>query len=415
MMPLSSSNVTIPEPSICGPVQVNWLADGSVDRITYNGQSLREAVTRIMQPLQASTIPLAILFTPEQKTLIDNLLTSVSSLPARDEAGKVLLADKIFENLNLRESPENPPNPKLRSIVWKAILDQVWRWEDSQHKEIHKGTAYFFMAESYLEQGDVPSAYICLFNALKQDEQNCHSIGKNPKDRPTYLTTSLVDRADNAFYYSVVLPLRGMIHNFINGYNTRMSRTNGKLSIALLDKKFLQADLLEWIKRFFVPTVHEIYHLSFLNDTRMINNDYSKLKIIDTLFNLSLIIDQILEYRFLQTLPKKDRDMGKAVYQLALCIPWTTKAKDPDAGVFIKRVKPMLNNNSPDQVLPALLDGSATYDGVSMDWGMRAILGSYHLRNYAGHNIEGSNVLVERYQEILNLEMDAFFISIESL
>lgn len=219
-----------------------------------------------------------------------------------------------------------------------------------------------------------------------------------------------MDNIDNALYLPVVVPLRKHMQAFLGGYK---SRSNSNLTMQAVDGKFLQADPLENIKRFFVAVFHEIYHLAPLNSTKMINNDYSKLKIVDTLFNLGLIVDQILEYRFLGGVVEKK--MASGVFQLALNEGWTNPISCPDPGAFLRKIKPALNG-LPDIVVPYLLDGTATYDGsLILDAKMRAVLLAYHLRNYGGHHLEGSTILVSRYNEVLNLVMDALFVAIESL
>jgi len=390
-------------PLVIGPVTVTWRPDGFIDAITYNGEPLIKAINETLQSLPVSLY--GIILPPELCNLVDDLLNSVSALPSSEKRRKIFLADKIFEHLVVHTSV---PNPKLRNMFWRAILDRVWQWEDS-HEKVHKGTAYYFMAETYLGLGDVPSAYICFFNALEEDKRNFPFIPKNLKDAPTYLTTSLADNPNNALYIPVVIPLRAYLQSFIDRYNS--ARTT-QLTLHTLDRKFLQADPLEDIKRFFVATFHEIYNLAPLNSDRMINNDYSKLKIIDTLFNLGLIADQLLEYRFLPSVQRRERDMAHAMYRLALHLNWTTLARDRDVPQFLGRIQPNLNSGSPDQIVPSLLNGLATFDGRSIDLDMQAVFLAYHLRNFAGHHIEGQDVLVKRYPEVLNHVMNALFLAI---
>jgi len=393
-------------PLVCGPVSVTWQADGHVDTITYEGKVLGEVVKARLQSLQLG--PLGIALTDEQTDLISNLLNSVALLPSTEIRSKIFLADRIFEHLMFEMVP---PNPKVQSMFWRAILDHVWRWEDS-HEKVHKGTAYYFMAKSYLGSGDVPSAYTCFFNALEDDKKNFPHIPKNLKDAPAYCTTSLACNPNNALFLSVVVPLRAVLQSFIERYN---SETGRSLTLLTIDQRFLQADQFEEIKRFFVATFHEIYHLAPLNSTRMINNDYSKLKVIDTLFNICLAIDQILEYRFLHTAPKEEKKMGNAVYHLALHLGWTNPQSSKDPSEFFKKAKPHPNQGSPDSVLSHFLDGTCTCDSAPMDCRMRAILAAYHLRNYGGHHVEGNDILVNRYDEVLKMIMHALFVSIEAL
>src|SRR5208282_5523836 len=162
------------------------------------------------------------------------------------------------------------------------------------------------------------------------------------------------------------------------------------------------------IKRFFVANIHEIRHLSPINSTQMIRNDYSKLKIINTLFNIGLIVDQILQFSF----PNKSKKMLNAVYQLALDQGWATKKDAPDRGVFLSKIKPILNDR-PDKVLPDLLNGNVSYDGSPVNAAEIAILIAYHLRNFGGHNIMGCDIMVDQYSEILEQMMYAFLLCIE--
>lgn len=189
--------------------------------------------------------------------LIEDLLDAIATVPKSHKRRKISLADGIF---GFKPVPD-PPNPKVQISFWNSVMPRIWAWEDS-HEEVHKGTVYSFMAESYLSLGDIPSAYICFFNALEEDKKNFPFIPKDLKDAPAYRTTSIVDNPQNFLYTSVVMPLRTYLQSFIDKYNVR---TNRSLKIQALDQKFLQADPLEEVKRFFVATLHEIYHLSPLN------------------------------------------------------------------------------------------------------------------------------------------------------
>ncbi len=373
--------------------------------INYNGQRLADAANaRLAFKLKPGGIELH----PDLKVLIHHLLAEVAAIPSSLGRRKVLLSDAIFGNLFVEQFP---PNPKLKSMYWKAILTCVWDWED-KNELVHKGSPYFFMAESFLQSGDIPSAYTCIFSAIEEDKRSSPRIPKSFKASPAYMTASLVENSDNRLHDVVVLPLRAYIENLLNGYN---SRSKSKLTMKMLDTKLLQADELEDVKRFFVANFHEAYHLTPINSTRLINNDYSKLKIIDTLFNFGLIVDQILTYRFLGKTASDRRNMAKGFYQFALHRGWTSVMRDKDPGAFLKRLKPRLNDDTPEKVLPDLLDRKGTIDGKALDPQMNAVAAAYHLRNYAGHHLEGSNILVKRYNETFMLVVDALFAAIETL
>jgi hypothetical protein len=46
---------------------------------------------------------------------------------------------------------------------------------------------------------------------------------------------------------------------------------------------------------------------------------------------------------------------------------------------------------------------------------MRVALSAYYLRNYGGHHLEGSEITVKRYEDVLRSIIDAVFVSIETV
>jgi hypothetical protein len=267
--------------------QIEWGDNYQIKRVYRNNiQSLQEAINCSINKIDIT--PIGINFNPQFKDL---LLVTLNTLKnSENEIKKIFFADHFFSSIYPLFSI---PNPKLQSEFWKKVIKMVWEWED-KNEVIHKGTPYFFMAQSLLTMGDIPSAYTYFFNAIEEDKENYSKIpGKNYKQQPAYKTTSLVNDPQNALYNSVVIPLTSFLYSFI-------SKTSYSITLDEIETKFLTQDDLEDIKRFFVANFHEIYHLEALYSTRLINNDYSKLKITDTLFNIALIVDQILEKRFQQ-------------------------------------------------------------------------------------------------------------------
>lgn len=388
-----------------GPVRVVWGPNDIVQSITYGGQPLLTHIGGLVVVGPSGLV----LATPLLQTLTD-LLNTIASTPPLTNRRKVTFADQIF-GIKLQPNPPNPPNPKVSLQYWTSILPLVWSWEDA-NQEVHKGTLYYLMAEEYLSLGDIASAYTCLFKALEEDKRTFQYFFQPLTSKPAYLTSSLVNNPNNSLYPSVVIPLRNSLFDFMTRYNHSSGST---LSLGIIDQKFLQVPALEDVKRFFVATFHEIFHLMPINTSRMINNDYSKLKAIDTLFNLGLIVDQILEYRFLRNARKGDRKMSMGIYKLALRLGWTTKAKAPRLKPFLKLIRPDPNRRTPDKVVKSILDKRPTFDRHRLDHKMKCVIIAYHLRNFGGHHIEGQDILVKRYAEILEYCIGAIFVAIEAL
>jgi hypothetical protein len=386
---------------------VSFNADSTVSQIIYtSSQPLLAVIQNRLQGLQIG--PQGVILPPGLVAIVRELLDTIATVPTAEANKKVILADYVFGHLII--SPVIP-NPKMKVAISSEILKLVQNWE-ATNGPIHKGTPYYFLAETYLAQGDIPSAYIYFFNAIEQDKTNFPAISKDYRTGAAYLTTSLVDNINNALYLQVVVPLRAFLQNYITQFN---AVTGEAITIQMVDQRFLQEDNFEDEKRFFVAAIHEIYHLAPLNSTNLINNDYSKLKISDTLFNLCLIVDQILEKRFLATATRHDRKMANALYQLALHLRWTTAATDRNGGEFVSHVTPLLNDGTPDQVLPSILNGVATLNGNTLTEKQKAVFLAYKLRNFNAHNIEGQSILVTRYPDILSCIMNAFLVAVSVL
>jgi len=394
-------------PLTSGPVTVLWNQDDSVISLNYQNQPLPVARSSVFARI---TLGPPVKFSAGQSEMITNLLNAVAALPETERRKKIYLSTAIFEHLNFQASV---PNPWLTNCVWRAILDHVWQWEKT-NEVIHKGTPYYFMAENCVHMGDVASAYICFYNAVEEDKKNYPALSKDFKSAPAYLTVSLVNNSNNRLHQSMVLPLRSYLDSLLQKYNASF---RGNLSLSKLDKVFLQSDDLDSIKSFFVANLHEIYHLAPLNSSNMIGNDYSMLKVIDSLFNLALVVDQILAYRFLQGVTGRERNMANSIYQLALHLKLVTKVNVRDPSDYLSKVRPKLNDptSTPDTILPSYLDASATYDTKPLDSRMRVALAAYYLRNYGGHHLEGSQTVIKRYEDVLRSVLDAVFISIETL
>ena len=335
-------------------------------------------------------------------TVIINVLEAIAD-PSISERQRIGLADRLFETLNVEFIP---PNPSLGAAYWSAMMRHVWHWEDS-NRLVHKGSAYYFLGTNFLRLGDIPSAYISLFSALEEDKRSYPSLGADYRNSPVYKTTSLIDDSGNVLFPSVVVPLRNDLQGYLVSY---LALGGSSISMNTIDSKFLQESRLEDVKRFFVATLHEIHHLAPINSTRMMLNDYSKTKVIDTLFNLGLVINQTLEQAYLASMSRLD--MANAVHQLWLARRWTTER---NVGTFIHGFSPDPNSGTPDQILRPYLDGTALFNGSRMDAKMLAIPIAYILRNYGGHHLEVSNILVNRYPDVLRNMMHAFLLAIDSL
>jgi hypothetical protein len=79
--------------------------------------------------------------------------------------------------------------------LWREILAITNGWEiKNQNVKIHKGTPYFFLAESYLLTGERELGFLYLYNAIEEDRALARFAPSlnYPNKSPSYCTMSLV-------------------------------------------------------------------------------------------------------------------------------------------------------------------------------------------------------------------------------
>ena len=74
-----------------------------------------------------------------------------------------------------------------------------------------------------------------------------------------------------------------------------------------------------------------------------------------------------------------------------------------------------INTDNSDTVIPKLLEKTEKYNGNSVSKEVFVMLTAYHLRNFAAHNITQQQVLISKYDEVLEQMFMAFFLAIDSL
>jgi hypothetical protein len=394
-----------------GRVLVRLDEQVQVKEITFDGKPLVAAIASSLWSKRLPWNSTGIVLPAETESIILELLNALSALPEGEKEKRLRLADYIFNVFySLVVGTAKDRNPLRDLFVMRAIIDIVWKWEES-HENVHKGSAYYWAALSLLRSGDILGAYPYIFSAAEEDEANILPEMGDYRGSPANMTISLLPNPNNALYSLVVSPLRDFLQSYVTRYN---SSTGNTLDLSGLDTKFLQVQStpLKDIRKFFVATLHELYHSQAVDAPQLTDNDYVKLKRMDLLFNLALITDQILEHRYRQ------RPMARAVFELAVDRGWTsidtTLPKDKWVGEFLGRIVPRLNDH-PNLVIAQILDGTATFNRNPLDGSQRGIFLAYHIRNHAAHNIESIDILVNRYHEVLENLVFAFLLSVEVL
>lgn len=292
-------------------------------------------------------------------------------------------------------------------FFWKKVLDIVKKWKVKNPKVfIHTGTPYFFLAENYLMMGDLDSAFSYLHEANYVDQQSWQ--WGHPDHMGAYCLAKLLDKPSSQMNY-IVNDVRSVLTDYI-------IRFNGDYWVFMIrdfDEKFLknENELLD-IGYFFTFTF-----FSIIQNQRNINlesqeNNFFKLRSLNLIFNLCLIIDEILKDTFLknETNPRK-KTMAFSNEQLSLQRSWTNTHEL----IEYWKENGKFDLSNPSTIIQMLLDKTETYDGNPVEKQVFTMIFAHVLRNYGAHNLNQESIVVEKYDEIINELMMALIISIDSI
>jgi hypothetical protein len=336
--------------------------------------------------------------------IFNSLLDDIQELMNRSE---YLLArntsDKIFESctsywhsliLNGKHS--------LAKEFWIGILNIVDTWEELNQVEIHKGSPYFFLAHNCLLLDDVENTFIFLSRAIREDERVCSQFNQDYRGAPGYKTISLSNDRNNFMYYKVQ-EIRSYLDEGLNNYNRKLRKG---LSFQTIEKKFFQDT------KYVEPMIFFNFIINILkiqeDSLEHLENDFSKVRILNLIFSLCLVIDKILWIRFSKKFPY----MRGNIKELCKVKKWCSKKYI--GNVMHNEVSEKIGSDKVtefEDIINALLDYKLEYKGNKVKREVQTMLLLWGLRNQGAHKLEKQNILIRRYREITLYLLNAFFMS----
>jgi hypothetical protein len=280
---------------------------------------------------------------------------------------------------------------------WLKILSYVYEEEERTDVQIHKGHPYYFLAFYYLLTGDIETGFTYAHNAIKQDEiigKYCPELGY-PQRAPIYLTVFFVDNPKNRMI-NLVKEFRKKLNFYISSYNQEFKKN---FKIQDFDKKFLQNESrinLKGTRYLFTFIFWSLEEIKKKTKPQILNNEFSKLRNLNWIFNLCLIIDKILEVN-----PKIGcKHIGQNVKKLLLeHLELLSKNE-------LKELKKLCHwEQDPDEVLKILLPMNLKIGSKEIPKLAIHYLIAWKLRNYGGHEIQQQSCLVKNFNDIFEVLM----------
>ncbi|HNU62667.1 MAG TPA: hypothetical protein PKL04_10760 [Methanofastidiosum sp.] len=255
------------------------------------------------------------------------------------------------------------------------------------------------MAYTYLLIGDIDTGFSYIYNAIEEDiklNSVCPQLNY-PRSAPVYLTASLSSVKRNVMY-SFVERIRLDLETNLSDYRDCFGRI---LTLSEFDNKFLQNELLDIIKYYFVFTYWTVFEYQRKVDAAMMQNDFSKLKNANWMFALCLVIDKLLNSKY------GTDNIGKGIIALS-----TDKGYMRQSDLENLRSQNNLKKD-PDDAIPRLLQMNLNYNGSPIKKEIQYLLVAWNIRNFAGHNIKIQNVFGDKFKELFKVLLYCIFIIVE--
>jgi|GEM_PF-2888307 len=396
-------------------VKIDYRPDGTVTQIMVGGQPLDQLIQPLLNQMriqfdfghpERTVVPLPEEVAKMMATIFDVVLQLNSD---QNHCLAAHLATACFQVLtHFPNSFMQKGQYAVASSYWLEILSHVRDWESKHNVKIHKGHPYFFLAYAYLLSGDLDTGFVYAYNAIKDDEalgKECPQLGY-PEKAPIYQTTLMLDDHPNTMA-SLVRELRQNLERHIANYNAQFSRS---FSIQNFDAKFLRntSPDLKNLRYLFAFCFWSLTALRNKTSPEILLNDFSRLRNLNLVFNLCLIIDKLLEAN-----PKvAQKKMGSNVMKICQDKGWLSQN---ELSQLESNYRMDVSEDDPDVVLRTLLPMNVVVGSKSIPREAIHYLIAWNLRNYGGHNITQQNSLVAQFDEIFQILVRCIMLSVDLL
>ncbi len=287
--------------------------------------------------------------------------------------------------------------------LWLRAITLAWTWEKNNRYQIHKGTPYFFLAETELYTQDFDAAFVMLHSAYEQDKIYAGKIGADPKKLPAYLTLSLDPTIMENHAYPLLRIALAELEKYLQIYNQQYPK-NKKMSFSDFQNKFLKKTTLEDVGFFFAYLLNKLVAIKGrMADVHLQQNEFSKIYLQNLIFDFCLVVDKVAHEKTNENYISGSVEKLMARYNVQNITGNPTIYADIgfcDDSTFPSAIQKCLsktyaynNQNIPQEVLDSVLV-----------WG---------LRNKGGHQIKAEKILVEKQEEIIQHVFNALFLWID--
>lgn len=284
--------------------------------------------------------------------------------------------------------------------LWQHVCRMTWSWEKQNSALVHKGTPYFFLGANQLMQGNLDNAFLFIHNAMEEDIRYSSQLKDQNfyRTMPAYLFSSLIADNPKNYLYPYVHNAKQKIESFIQTHNSLLS---DKFSYSDFDSKFLKNNDLEETKFFFVYNLFTIMNHDIIDTVELRKNEFSKLRNLDVIFNLCLIIDEVMKHK-----TGKKYISDSAIY---FCDNHFGEKEALDI------YKSLSFESDFENAVQKCLSLTYSFNSRSVSKEVLLLILAWGLRNFGGHKIEAKQLFVDEYQNITEKLMSVLFLTLEKI
>ncbi|MAT45323.1 MAG: hypothetical protein CL609_23590 [Anaerolineaceae bacterium] len=313
-------------------------------------------------------------------------------------------------------------NITLTEIFWLRILDPIYQWEEqNKPSRIHKGSPYYYLGVSFLNQNFVERGYLYCHKSYAEDkitEKENNPDSDNLPETPSYLLLTTNDENPNQFYLTWVQEQAKFIQQLIDDFNTLYSKSFDQEQ---LRSKFLgNTELIEEIYLFSYITarIKQIFSSVFIWDKLLFesNNALSLQILLSLCFDLTKIIEKLIAIKEIQINGLID-DTKKHRRYFSYRLSFLKNGKDCFS---LDRVKIDKFNeereNASNLTIKNLLRDSFIFEDLSSANEIdKTYLLALGIRNHYAHNTEPLEILGDKHIEIFTRLYHLLFFVLDEL
>jgi hypothetical protein len=285
--------------------------------------------------------------------------------------------------------------------IWLHALYPVYEWEEATGQQVHKGTAYYFSGATAILAGDIDAGFLFMHQALEEDRR---TTGDPRPDRPAWRFVSLDSVSLEQFFRPRVVRVAHFVSDRLERYRRECGGTLGLVS--LRDKLLAYPDRLEAAFYFFYAMFKADRLLSIESGFRV--SPFAALLDATILFHVYVALEELLRYEF-----PTGGAMHGLVVQTSMRLNLSVHALAPVTGQdAINAVRGAFLWDA-EATLRAVLDRQ--FPSLPLTPSELALAIAPPMRNHAAHRLQALPVLLERFDDLLQLALTSIFFVIEQL